>query len=220
MNSLLRKSSCLIFDCDGTLVDSEGLCNLGLQKELQCYGVQEDLADLTQRFRGRKLADICSALSERHGLQLGQDFMQSYRRTVDLLFDESLQAFPGVLEVLQQLDLPMCVASAGPPHKIRKALGLTGLSQFFGERIYSSYDISSWKPEPDLFLHAARQMGFVPTDCVVIEDSEVGIQAALAAGMQACWFGGANQRDTYPQVPRFSTMNELPFLLSGLPAHF
>lgn len=213
MNSPLRKANCLIFDCDGTLVDSEGLCNLGLQKELQHYGVQTDLADLTQRFRGRKLADICSALSQQHGLDLDENFIQSYRRTVALLFDASLQAFPGVIEVLLQLDLPMCVASAGPPHKIRKALSLTGLSQFFGERIYSSYDISSWKPAPDLFLQAASRMGFAPADCIVIEDSEVGIQAAIAAGMQACWFGAAAQVATYPQVPRFSSMYELPSLL-------
>lgn len=210
----MSQSSCLIFDCDGTLVDSEGLCNLGLQKELQRYGVQQDLAELTQRFRGRKLADICSTLSRQHDLHLNENFIQSYRCTVDILFDEYLQAFPGVIEVLQQLDLPMCVASAGPPRKIRKALDLTGLSQFFGERIYSSYDIFSWKPEPDLFLHAATQMGFSPADCIVIEDSEVGIQAAIAAGMQACWFGGVEHMTTYPQVPRFSSMYELPSLLS------
>ena len=208
---------CLIFDCDGTLVDSEGLCNLGLQKELLRYGVEENLVDLTQRFRGRKLADICSALSQQHALHLDEDFIHNYRRTVDLLFDEHLQAIPGVIEVLQQLDLPMCVASAGPPKKIRKALDLTGLRRFFGEHIFSSYDISSWKPEPDLFLHAASQMGFAPADCIVIEDSEPGIQAAIAAGMQACWFGDVGPVATYPQVPRFSSMSELPFLLSGLP---
>ncbi|MFZ6735076.1 HAD-IA family hydrolase [Undibacterium sp. Ji42W] len=212
----MNKPACLIFDCDGTLVDSEGLCNLGLQIELQRYGVEENLAELTQRFRGRKLADICKILSQQHDLHLGEDFILSYRRTVDLLFEESLQAIPGVIEVLQQFDLPMGVASAGPPQKIRKALDLTGLSRFFGARIFSSYDISSWKPEPDLFLHAARQMGFAPADCVVIEDSGVGIQAAIAAGMQACWFGDAGQVATYPQVPRFSSMNELPFLLSNL----
>ncbi|MFZ6641043.1 HAD-IA family hydrolase [Undibacterium sp. TC4M20W] len=212
----MNRPICLIFDCDGTLVDSESLCNLGLQKELKRYGVEENLADLTQRFRGRKLADICSALSLQHGLCLDEDFIHSYRHTVDLLFDESLQVFSGVVEVLQQLDLPMCVASAGPQQKIRRALSLTGLSKFFGDHIFSSYDISSWKPEPDLFLHAARQMGFAPADCVVIEDSEVGIQAAIAAGMQACWFGDAGQVATYPQVPRFFSMNELPFLLSNL----
>ncbi|BBB69734.1 6-phosphogluconate phosphatase [Undibacterium sp. YM2] len=213
----MNKSACLIFDCDGTLVDSEGLCNLGLQIELQRYGVEEDLAELTQRFRGGKLTDICKALSQQHGLHLGENFIHSYRRTVDKLFDESLQAFPDVIEVLQQLDFPMCIASAGPQQKIRRALSLTGLSKFFGEHIFSSYDISSWKPEPDLFLHAARKMGVAPADCIVIEDSEVGIQAAIAAGMQACWFGDAGEVATYPQVPRFSSMSELPFLLLGLP---
>ena len=79
----------------------------------------------------------------------------------------------------------MCVASSGPPEKIETALQVTGLRDYFGESIFSSYDINSWKPEPELFLHAAKEMGFAVNECAVVEDSLVGIQAARSANMHA-----------------------------------
>ncbi|MFZ6760772.1 HAD-IA family hydrolase [Undibacterium sp. Ji50W] len=204
---------CLIFDCDGTLVDSEELCNLGLQTELLSYGIEEDTATLTRRFRGWKLADICSNLEMQHGLTFNPDFITRYRQTVDKLFESHLQAFPGVVDTLSKLRLPVCVASAAPRGKIKKALSLTGLSEFFEDRIYSSYDIQSWKPEPDLFLYAARQMDFLPHQCIVIEDSEVGIEAAKRAGMPAFWFRPDAQANATLDVQVFTDMRELPFFL-------
>ena len=77
------------------------------------------------------------------------------------------------------------VASSGPPAKIRQALELTGLAGFFGERLFSSYEVGFWKPDPRLFLHAAKQMGAAPASCLVVEDSAAGVAAAVAAGMRA-----------------------------------
>ena len=79
---------------------------------------------------------------------------------------------------------PFVLLPAGPwKRKIELSLSLTGLSPFFKGRIFSSYEVGSWKPDPGLFLHAARVMGVAPADCAVLEDSLLGIRAGLAAGM-------------------------------------
>ncbi len=115
--------------------------------------------------------------------------------------------------MLGQIKLPKCTASGGPPEKIARSLRLTNLAGHFGDNIFSSYVIESWKPEPDLFVHAAEQMGFAPAECVVIEDSEVGVQAAEAANMHVFHFDpGSNSG----HVNRFGSLLELPNLLRRL----
>lgn len=175
---------CLIFDCDGTLVDSERLCNVGLVMKLAEVGIKADATELMHRYRGWKLAKILRSLEEVYGIQLAFDFEPTYRKVVSELFESELKSVVGVEGMLGQIKLPMCVASSGPRHKIEQALRVTGLSRFFGRNIFSSYEVQSWKPEPGLFLYAAEQMGFLPEQCAVIEDSQVGIEAALAAGMR------------------------------------
>ncbi|MGJ8678590.1 MAG: HAD-IA family hydrolase [Akkermansiaceae bacterium] len=202
---------CVIFDLDGTLVDSEGLCSqafLDLIPELEC-----SLEDLTLRYRGQKLACIIQDIEESIGKSLPVEFETDYRSRVAELFDIKLKSMPGVCEMLQSLDYPVCVASSAPIEKIRKALSVCSLDSFFGNRIFSSYKIGSWKPEPDLFLHAAHSMGFLPEQCAVIEDSEVGIQAALAAGMYPLLYSPNNGVTAEPSVTVFRSMNELPSLV-------
>lgn len=204
---------CVIFDCDGTLVDSEYLCNLALEIKLREYGVTAQAKTLEREFKGWKLSAICDTLEQRHAIRFHSTFVSEYRKTVDALFEQQLQPIPGVLQALSQIQLPMCVASSGPPAKIAQSLRLAGLADFFGDNVFSAYTVQSWKPEPGLFLHAASKMGFDPVNCVVIEDSEVGIRAALAAGMRALWFAprGIDQRRT--DVVDFSDMSALPGLL-------
>lgn len=179
---------CLIFDCDGTLVDSELLCNIGLVAKLAEVGIEADATELMHRYRGWKLAKIMQSLEQVYQIELASDFELTYRQTVSDLFEHQLKPVAGVEAMLAQIRLPMCVASSGPRHKIEQALRVTGLSRFFSRNIFSSYEVQSWKPEPGLFLHTAEQMGFLPEQCAVIEDSYVGIQAALAAGMRPIRF--------------------------------
>lgn len=208
---------CVIFDCDGTLVDSEYLCNLGLELMLKDLGITEDAHSLMQRFRGWKLATIITKLTEEHKLELSDNFIPAYRKVVADLFDSKLEATANVETALRQIKLPKCVASSGPIEKIKHALQLTNLGSYFAENIFSAYVIQSWKPEPGLFLHAAEQMGFLPEQCAVIEDSLVGIEAAERAGMKPflydpqCDFNkGASSCIV------FHDMLELPKLLSDL----
>ena len=177
---------CIIFDLDGTLVDSETLCNQAFIDLLPSLRLSE--AELIARFRGKKLTHIFDEIETLIDDQLPEDFEITYRAQVKKNFASSLEAFPGVHVALRSLGLPKCIASNGPQAKIRSALEKTHLTEFFQNRIFSSYDVGHWKPDPGLFLHAAEKMGVSPDMCIVVEDSPVGISAALAAGMTPLHF--------------------------------
>ncbi len=206
---------CLIFDCDGTLVDSEYLCNLGLEIKLREYNVEASADAMMQRYRGGKLSNILKSIEIEHQIRLNENFVTEYRVLVSDLFKKELLPFEGVVEFLNLNTLPVCVASSGPINKIKQSLEITGLSKYFGENLFSSYDINSWKPEPDLFLFAANKMGFIPSECVVIEDSLLGIQAGLAAQMNTLLFDPTSIHTEVKNVPIFSRMSELQNLISS-----
>ena len=111
--------------------------------------------------------------------------------------------------MLDSLSYSKCVASSGPPAKILQALEVSGLASYFGRFLFSSYDIGFWKPDPGLFLHAAQAMGFMPSQCVVVKDSDVGIQAAIAAGMKAFHFLPSDQSSPYQDATPMYEMSEL-----------
>ena len=92
---------------------------------------------------------------------------------------------------------------------MRKALSITNLSYHFNGNLFSAYDIGLWKPDPGIFLHAAREMGFLPAHCAVVEDSAVGIQAAIAAGMQPILFDPHNIHPAIDGVRIIRHMREL-----------
>jgi len=201
---------CIIFDCDGTLVDSEFLCNLALEIKLRDYGVKSSATELVERFRGVKLTSILEAMEIEHQIKLKDNFEHSYRALVNDLFEERLQPCQGVHDALDELiDYPKCVASSGPLNKINKALSITKLSAYFNGQIFSAHEVKSWKPDPGLFLHAAQQMGFKPEECAVIEDSEVGITAAKAAGMKAILYDPHKIHDVSLSPDIIYTMSDL-----------
>ena len=174
---------CILFDSDGTLVDSEYLGHLCMEHQLQEIGIQENAASMKEKFRGWKLGALLESLQQKHNYKFDELFIYDYRSALNIMFKNQLKATPGILAALQKIDLPICVASSGPMSKITLAMKVTGLQKYFGKQLFSAYDIDSWKPEPDLFLHAAKSMGFEPKNCLVVEDSLVGLQAALAANM-------------------------------------
>ena len=205
------KPSCVIFDLDGTLVDSECLCNqafLDLLPELN-----DPVETLIQRYRGQKLSLILDHIEQRIKHSLPAQFEISYRQRVSELFSSQLKPMPNVIEMLDAISLTTCVASSGPPEKISQALQVSGLAVYFDDRIFSSYEVGSWKPDPGLFQHAANAMGFLPEQCIVVDDSNAGMEAAFAAKMLAFQYRPNKDSPMFPGAISFTDMSDLPDLL-------
>lgn len=174
----------VIFDADGTLVDSEETSLDVLREHAQAAGVAfapgEDLLHL----RGRPMRENIVRLGERLGRPLPADFETTLRAAMALRFRAGVPAMPGALEVLRQLRVPFCVATNGPRAKVELTLEVSGLLPHLQGRIFSAYEVGSFKPEPGLFLAAAAALGVEPARCAVVEDSLPGMEAGLRAGMQ------------------------------------
>lgn len=200
----------IIFDCDGTLVDSEPITVRTLVDFVEQFGLQLDYDEALALFIGRDMQMIVKVLEERIGKPLPEEFANEYRKRQSAGLRKSLQTIPGAHELLESINRPTCVASNAPQYKIKLNLKVTKLDKFFDkDRIYSAYDIRVWKPAPDLFLHAAEKMNVQPHQCVVIEDSLAGIQAGIDAGMQT--IGYAANKDVQPtdQVPFVHDLRDL-----------
>jgi HAD superfamily hydrolase (TIGR01509 family) len=207
----------LIFDNDGTLVDSEFLCQVAMARELAVAGHAADPDALSEEFRGWELARTLEVLGRRLDTRFDADFVERYRRRMFEMLETELEAMPGAgpaLEELAGLDLARCVASGGPRRKIETALATTGLRRHFGDHLYSSYDIDSFKPEPGLFLHVAERFRVTPARCLVIEDSAVGLEAARRAGMPVVHVA-PDARDA-EGVHGIGSLTELPQLVRRL----
>jgi HAD superfamily hydrolase (TIGR01509 family) len=204
----------VIFDCDGTLVDSEILSNEVLVEAVAEHGILLSVDDAVRSFRGCKLADCVSQLEARLGRPLPADFVASLRTRTAAAFRSRLRAVDGAVELVRSLSQPACVASSGPMDKVELSLSLTGLLPYFEGRIFSSYEVGSWKPDPDLLLHAARAMGVTPAECAVVEDSLPGIRAGIAAGMTVFAFQPHGVDPTIPgQVTIVKELLELRSIL-------
>ena len=180
----------MIFDCDGVLVDTEFVSNTVLAELLTEAGLPTTLELCLCDYRGRSVTSVMQLAAERHGAPLPDDLADRYYAVTEARFAVSLDPIAGVVEVLDEIDLPMCVASSGPHHKMAVTLRATGLWERFEGRIFSATEVARGKPAPDLFLHAARAMGFDPATTAVVEDSVPGVQAARAAGMRALAYAG------------------------------
>ena len=173
---------CIIFDCDGVLVDSEPIANQILITMATELGVDIDMNFAIDHFIGKSLYTCMETISQYGGIALPDTFEKEFRKRSFEKFKEELQPIPKIKEVLKELDLPFCVASSGPVNKIELNLKTTGLYSFFEGKIFSCYMVNKWKPEPDVFLLAAKTMGYEPKECLVVEDSLAGITAAQNVG--------------------------------------
>jgi HAD superfamily hydrolase (TIGR01509 family) len=209
----------VIFDCDGVLVDSERIAvrvNVALCARLGWTMTPTEVID---RFIGRSHASIAQIIGARLGPEAAATWTHRFEIEHREAADAELTAVDGITEALDRITTPTCVASSGTHEKMRHTLGHTGLYQRFAGRIYSATEVARGKPAPDLFLHAAARMGVPPEDCVVVEDSRYGVQAARAAGMTCLGYAGgltAADRLAGPGTVVFQDMRELPALLDTL----
>ena len=181
--------SLVIFDCDGVLVDSEPLSLSVLSDALTRQGLPADIPYVTRHFLGRQLGTVRSHASS-HQIELPPDFERDLNTSLVERFRQELRPVPFVADALAQLGLPRCVASSSELPRVELSLQVTGLAEFFSEHVYTAEMVARGKPAPDLFFYAAQQMGAVPAECLVIEDSPFGVLAGRAAGMEVWGFTG------------------------------
>lgn len=180
----------VIFDCDGVLVDSEPLAAEAYERVYEKHGMSGVGADIIAQCIGMKQADIIVRIRELTGHQFPEHAHDDIWAETKQLFTEKLAETEGLRHFLEALPVDRCVASSSSLERIHHSLEITGLAPFFGEAIFSSSMVKRGKPAPDIFLHAAEKMGADPSRCVVIEDSPLGVEGAVAAGMTALGYTG------------------------------
>jgi HAD superfamily hydrolase (TIGR01509 family) len=207
----------VIFDCDGVLVDTELISNTVLAGLLTQAGLPTTLEECLRDYRGRSMTSVVELATQRHGVAPPGDIAERYYAETKVVFTRELQPVAGVVAALDRIALPSCVASSGPHHKMEVTLRRTGLWQRFEGRIFSASEVQRGKPAPDLFLHAARAMGFDPPTTAVVEDSVPGVEAARAAGMRALAFARDTDAGALAAAggEPFADMAELPGLLAA-----
>ncbi len=214
----------VIFDCDGVLVDSEVISCRAHAQTLTRHGYPITADEVLERFLGRSMRQATLEVEAELGRRLPDDFSSQTYAEIFRLFATSLEATPHIAEALEEIALPVCVASSGPPEKISASLNRVGLYDRFAPHIFSAVQVRHGKPAPDLFLFAAEQMQTAPARCLVIEDSIAGVEGAIAAGMPVLGFhGGSHCREGYgPKlhaagaVATFDDMRQLPDLIARL----
>lgn len=182
----------VIFDCDGVLIDSEIISARMLVAELARLGVAIDLDYVASHFLGRSYPVVVDQIRREFGLTLPPGFEDTYRTALLAAFEAELRPMQGAAKTLAALAVPWCVATSSSPRRAAQSLRLTGFGHLVGPRLFTASQVARGKPAPDLFLHAAATMGAAPTRTLVIEDSEMGLRAARAAGMIAWRFTGGS----------------------------
>lgn len=218
----------VIFDCDGVLVDSEPLAAQVFAEALRDLGAAAHPQQMDERFRGRSLKDCIEEVRREWKVHLPDDFEEQLVERTRRAFEGGLKAIVDVtvaLEFLRQEGIATCVASSGGPEKIRHSLELTRLTPFFRDasgraQLFSASQVARGKPAPDLFLFAAAQLGRTAEECIVVEDSQVGVQGAIAAKMRVFAFSPEGVDSSHGQALRacgatpFERMAQLPALLA------
>ncbi|WP_372350403.1 HAD family hydrolase [Streptomyces sp. KL116D] len=209
----------VIFDNDGVLVDSEPISNTLLAGYLTELGHPTSYEESLRDYMGAAMHRVHDLVLERTGQRLPEDFDEVFHGRVFAAFERELEPVAGVVEVLEKLTadgVPYCVGSSGSHERIRVGHRKTGLDKWFGDGlVFSSQDVGRGKPAPDLFLYAAERMGVAPEKCVVVEDSPLGVQAAVAAGMDVYGFTAMTPAERLVGVNGlFADMRELPRLLA------
>ncbi len=217
--------SLIIFDCDGVLIDSEVLQHQSLVDSLAPYGIQMTLEEALKRYVGRREEFSNAEAKEQYGIDLPPDFTKIRRQKRDQVFRSKLKALPGVFNLLDELEkqrIRICIATGASHPKLQLSLTIVNLWDRFAPHLFSSTQVANGKPAPDIFLFAAAHMQTPPEECLVIEDSIPGIQAARAAGMRVFGFtGGTHCRNGHAETllqhgaeKVFGHMNEITAALS------
>lgn len=187
-----------IFDMDGVIIDSEPMHNATLEALLREYGADVDKKYMFNLCGLSSAAMFGKVKCEKQINVTFDEFSNTYNKKILTYAKEhSVYAIAGITELLQQLysrHIPMAVASSSPMEFIKANIKKLGFTNYF-RFLLSGTAIPHGKPAPDIYLAAAKKLDVAPKDCVVLEDSHNGVQAAKEAGMFCIGFQNPNSGD-------------------------
>ncbi|MBA2588774.1 MAG: HAD-IA family hydrolase [Alphaproteobacteria bacterium] len=179
----------ILFDFDGVIADSEVLANCVLADMVTALGWPTSLDDALGRYMGKRLPDLMAAIESDLGKPVSGSFAQDLQAATLASFRSDLREVPGARAFLDaHAAMTRCIASSSSRERLALSLEVLGLTGHFAGGVFSADEVSRGKPHPDLFLMAADRLGADPAHCLVIEDSESGVRAGLAAGMTVVGF--------------------------------
>jgi len=201
----------IIFDCDGTLVDSEKIACTLIARLLTEIGIACTPEESSALFLGTKFSDIRNYIIKHNGTLPNFDFEAEYRKRSKVMFENELMPVAGVENILENLSVASCVASNAPHVKMDISIPTCKLDKYFSkDKIFSAYDVQKWKPEPHLFLYACEQMGVTPEKALVIEDSHAGIMGAINAKIDVLAYDPhKSEKIKHLDVPKYSSMQQI-----------
>jgi HAD superfamily hydrolase (TIGR01509 family) len=219
LNVSVPRPCAVIFDCDGVLVDSEGLASRVEAELSRGLGLTLTATEAHDLFLGKTVEGVLDLIAERSGRKLSASFVYNWAFATAHAFMRELQPVPGVRAVIEELRArghALAVASQSPLARVRFSLEVTGLAELLGDHIYVSSMVSRPKPAPDIYLLAAARLGADPAGCVVVEDSPAGAAAARSCGMRVIGFapGEAGEAMRASGITVMRSMSELPALIT------
>ena len=218
----------VLFDCDGVLVDSEPITNRVLAEMLGELGWAISVADAMRIFVGKAVRDEAARIEQHTGVAITADWLAQFRARRDAALEAELVAIDGAPAALhavyQAVAGRVAVASGADLSKVRMQLDKVGISDYFGEHVFSGHDLPRSKPHPDVYLAAAHALAADPSRCAVVEDTVTGATAGVAAGATVFGYCPAQAGADAAAALRnagvsavFSDMETLPALLAGWP---
>ena len=205
----------VIFDCDGILVESEELACRIYVDMFREHGHVLDYKETLHKFYGMTLENRLKISEQELGWKPPVDFVSTFHTRELELSETELKTVPHIHELIKSIALPKCVASNGSRKEILFRLRIADLLDHFGGAIFSGTEVAHPKPAPDVYLAAAQSFNVAPERCIVIEDSVLGVTAAVSAGMKVYGYASFNSPETLSTVGAipFSTMLEMKELL-------
>lgn len=188
-------SIAILFDCDGTLIDSEPICNAVLSDLLTRHGLPMTSRECMQAFVGTNLNYVVRWAKEQRGVELPSDFHDQVRPAVRERCSRELVEIHGARELVASLEHPKAVVSNSGVDYLRFTLGHVGILSYFEPHIYSAQMVERSKPAPDVYLFAAKALGVDPKRCLVVEDTVLGTMAGIAAGMTVASLSAGEHAD-------------------------
>ncbi|MDF1487588.1 HAD family hydrolase [Tessaracoccus caeni] len=213
----------VLFDCDGVLVDSEAITLSVLREMLHEMGWPISVEECHRRFVGTAFKDEWKVIYDHTGVAIDDEWIVGFRARRDVALRARLTPVPGAGDAVRavvEAGIPVACVSGADRHKVEMQLGIVGIRELFGDRIFSGVEVPRSKPAPDVYLAATTALGVDPAACAVVEDSPPGVRAGVAAG--ATVFGFAGDGPTYQSPEKllelgaartFTSMSELPGLL-------